>query len=209
MVTASVKDRLLARLVDFGVCLILILFVNITIPITFSLLYPSQYQNLVNFQEKLITSENGSDLEETFDKLSRQSECNYSDDNLKEMCRENQGYLIQMNIWSSFISFILTNSYFVLLTISSWQATLGKRLLNLKVVGASSKKVTLLEAFSRELFWILQGLFLTVSFLYDPFAELYVISWMVIGLSFSKAFFSQNKRMLHDYISYTKVLKIK
>jgi uncharacterized RDD family membrane protein YckC len=77
--------------------------------------------------------------------------------------------------------------YEALLTSSTWQGTVGKKLLNLKVIDEAGNRISFLRATGRH------------------FAKYYVSSILLIG--FIMAAFTDRKRALHDFIAGTLVKK--
>ena len=73
------------------------------------------------------------------------------------------------------------------LTSSTWQGTVGKKLLNLKVIDEAGNRISFLRATGRH------------------FAKYYLSSILLIG--FIMAAFTERKRALHDFIAGTLVKK--
>lgn len=78
--------------------------------------------------------------------------------------------------------------YEAVLTSSSWQATVGKRILGLKVVDGEGNRISFAKATGRFLAKIISGLILCIGFL--------MIFW------------TKRKRGLHDMIAETLVIKV-
>src|SRR5262249_34127583 len=77
--------------------------------------------------------------------------------------------------------------YEALLTSSTWQGTVGKKMLSLKVIDEAGNRISFLRATGRH------------------FAEYYLSSILLIG--FIMAAFTDRKRALHDFIAGTLVKK--
>lgn len=85
-------------------------------------------------------------------------------------------------------AFLIEWIYEAVLTSSSWQATIGKRILGLKVVDGEGNRISFARATGRFLAKILSGLILCIGFL--------MIVW------------TKRKRGLHDMIAETLVIKV-
>ncbi len=90
-------------------------------------------------------------------------------------------------LFSSFVLFAFHLLYFPMFHSSTWQATIGKKIMGLKLVGADYQSVSFLRCFGRELAKILSGLIL-------------LIGYMMAG-------WNSKKRALHDMIAKTYVIK--
>ncbi|MBL1376569.1 RDD family protein [Zobellella iuensis] len=77
--------------------------------------------------------------------------------------------------------------YFALLQSSPWQATLGKKLLGMKVTDAQGRRLSFVRASVRYLASLLSGALLMLGFLMIPF--------------------NRKKRGLHDFIAGTQVIR--
>jgi uncharacterized RDD family membrane protein YckC len=87
----------------------------------------------------------------------------------------------------SLISLAITVLYYTLLESSNLQASIGKLALGLVVVDESGQKLDFVKALVRNLCKI--------------------ISWMIIGIGFIMAGFTDKKQGLHDIIAKTLVVK--
>jgi uncharacterized RDD family membrane protein YckC len=85
------------------------------------------------------------------------------------------------------IIFILSWLYEAFLTSSSWQGTIGKRILGLKVVDEAGRPIGFGRATGRH------------------FAK--ILSSMLLGIGYIMAAFTDKKRALHDMIAGTVVMK--
>lgn len=86
----------------------------------------------------------------------------------------------------SFVSFIILLLYFALMESSNYQATLGKMILGIKVTDLNGEKISFGRALGRYLAKI--------------------ISWIIIGIGFIMAGFTEKKQALHDMIASTLVV---
>ncbi|WP_338469981.1 RDD family protein [Niallia sp. XMNu-256] len=85
------------------------------------------------------------------------------------------------------VSFIVTVAYFAGLHSSKWQATIGKRLLKLKVIDGNGNRIT---------FWRAFGRYVAMSFL----SGILCIGYIMVA-------FTEKKQGLHDLIASTIVIK--
>jgi len=85
-------------------------------------------------------------------------------------------------------AFLIEWIYEAVLTSSSWQATVGKRILGLKVVDGEGNRISFAKAAGRFFAKILSGLIFCIGFL--------MIVW------------TKRKRGLHDMIAETLVIKV-
>lgn len=76
-------------------------------------------------------------------------------------------------------------AYFALMEASTWQATLGKRALGIKVVDRSGARISVARASAR---------FFAAA-----------LSWLTLNLGHAMAGWTQDKRALHDYVAGTRV----
>jgi uncharacterized RDD family membrane protein YckC len=111
----------------------------------------------------------------------------------------------------SVIAFILGIIYFILPSFTKWQGTIGKKLLKLKIVNVRMRKISILQAFARESFWLISGLITILLVIYPGtfFANLYLISLILIVSDSLKVLFSNKKQTIHDNIADTYVVKTK
>ena len=80
---------------------------------------------------------------------------------------------------------LVAGAYFVLCESSSWQATLGKRLVGIKVVDADGRRIDR---------WRAIGRFLAAGF-----------SWLSLNIGHAMAAYPPQHRALHDYLAGTRV----
>jgi len=94
-----------------------------------------------------------------------------------------------VGIWIFILPIVLTEGwlYYALMESSSYQATLGKRALNLRVTGMSGERITFGTASARYFGRILSHLFL--------------------GIGFIMAGFTEKKQALHDMIASCLVIR--
>lgn len=90
-----------------------------------------------------------------------------------------------MLAWSSIAYVVLGGAYFSLCESSAWQATLGKRLLGIKVVHADGAPIGLGRALGR---FFAAGL-----------------SWLSLNIGHVMAAWTPERRALHDYVANTRV----
>lgn len=84
---------------------------------------------------------------------------------------------------------ILSTTYYIYFTASNWQATIGKKILGIKVVNKNMEKLSLKESLKRYI-----G---------------YYFSYISAGLGFLILFTNQQKQALQDKIAKTYVISVK
>jgi hypothetical protein len=93
--------------------------------------------------------------------------------------------LSSLLVFSSVAYVVIAGAYFALCESSVWQATLGKRLLGIKVVDADGARIGLERAFGR---------FFAAA-----------LSWLSFNIGHAMAACKPEHRALHDYIAGTRV----
>ncbi|HMB57298.1 MAG TPA: RDD family protein [Arenimonas sp.] len=96
--------------------------------------------------------------------------------------------LWQMTWLSTLLYMLCATIYFVGMEASPWQATLGKRLLGIRVVDMQGRRIGLWPALLR---CVVAG-----------------ISWLLLNLGHAMAAWTADKRALHDYAAGTRVENI-
>lgn len=99
---------------------------------------------------------------------------------------DSEGVIIGVLIVLILTNIILVALYYTLTTSSRMQGTVGKRLLNLRVVDAEGNRISAGRSFGRFLSYMLSGIF--------------YIGYIMVGIT-------PEKRGLHDYIAGTWVIK--
>lgn len=94
-----------------------------------------------------------------------------------------------VDVMDSFLSIIVWWIYFAVMNSSEWQATVGKRVVGLKVVDENGNRISFGRATGRYFAEILSGLIL-------------LIGYMMVG-------WTKRKQGLHDMIASTYVVKAK
>lgn len=100
--------------------------------------------------------------------------------------------------------FLISLAYYTYFTASAWQATLGKRMLNLYVARADKKALTPRDALERFLAFILPTLPVYTSFIPEKHAPVLVF-WLTM-VWFSPILFRPDRTGLHDRLCNTHVL---
>ncbi|WP_445488546.1 RDD family protein [Niallia sp. 03133] len=90
---------------------------------------------------------------------------------------------------TAIICLVVNALYFVIFQSSKWQATIGKKILGLKVMTVSGDKIS---------FWRSLGRYLLLSFLSG-----------ILFIGYLMAAFTEKKQALHDLIAGTVVMKTK
>ena len=96
-----------------------------------------------------------------------------------------QAVLMPVFIFSTVAYFVLAGAYFTMMESSRYQATLGKRLLGIKVTNANGEPIALSQSIGR---------FLAAS-----------LSWVTMNLGHALAAWTPERRALHDYLAQTRV----
>ena len=96
-----------------------------------------------------------------------------------------QAVLMPAFIFSTVAYFVLAGAYFTMMESSRYQATLGKRLLGIKVTNANGEPIALPQAIGR---------FVAAS-----------LSWVTMNLGHALAAWTPERRALHDYLAQTRV----
>ena len=128
-------------------------------------------------------------------------------------------YDINMNsVTINIVTTVLTISYFVVFTYFMNGQTLGKKLMNLKIVSTSKKKLTMNNYLVRGLLinTILMNV-LEVIFILGLNKQTYLkandiityIFGIIYIITFGMILFREDKRGLHDYLAGTKVISVK
>ena len=96
-----------------------------------------------------------------------------------------EAVLMPVFIFSTVAYFVLAGIYFSLMESSRYQATLGKRLLGIKVTNANGEPIALPQSIGR---------FVSAS-----------LSWVTMNLGHALAAWTPERRALHDYLAQTRV----
>ncbi len=207
---ASFSSRFFARTIDLLICLAISIFsVGILAQLIVFAFLPKDFDIYYNFQNTLIEYrlENPHSLS-TLEVTQKMIDCSFEDNFVKDQCLLAVDSQTKIHLIGAVISFILCNSYFVLLTISPLQGTPGKRLLGLRVLSDSGKKVNFLQSFTREFFWISQGLIQIFAIFYQTVNYLTLFILGVILFGTVKILFDKDELAIQDNISHTKVVKL-
>ena len=93
--------------------------------------------------------------------------------------------IVKLVVFSGLAYAIVGGAYFALCESSAWQATLGKRLIGIKVVADDGSRIGLGRAIAR---FFAAGL-----------------SWATLNVGHAMAAFTADRRALHDYLAGTRV----
>ena len=122
------------------------------------------------------------------------------------------------SITTTTVTTVLTISYFVVLAYFMNGQTLGKKLMNLKIVSASNKKLTMNNYLIRGLIIntilinvlsILSILVLNKQIYLKVNDAITYISGIIYIVTFGMILFRDDRRGLHDYLAGTKVVSVK
>jgi uncharacterized RDD family membrane protein YckC len=101
-------------------------------------------------------------------------------------------------------AFLCNLTYYTAFTGSRWQATPGKRLLNIYVIHANGRPMTHRDALERFLAYIMPSLPIYVSFL-DQNAAAILVVWLSI-FWFAPILFTPDRVGVHDRLCHTRVI---
>jgi len=207
---ASFWQRAIARAIDIIITGTLSLVISTTTLALIAISQPEIYENqqLLNqgiLQEKMKDS---TDFVQFLSFVATSTEnCSFEDQKYEDACKKIKNFQPVVIVVSSIISVIVTILYFVLLTASKLQSTLGKMLFRLKVVDARMGRISLVQAFAREIFGFLNTLLSVVSSFYPVFLPL------AAGIEYTALFenmvmvFNVKSQTIHDKIAQTFVVK--
>jgi uncharacterized RDD family membrane protein YckC len=183
---ASFWTRLLARLIDEALLLIVNLCLILIVASISLSLTDEGLSNSLNSIGSCVFESNSS-LQECVDDLS---------DNAKEAL-----FLL------SIIPAIVSVGYYFAGPLSVWQATLGKKLLGLKVVSQEGAPVSILQALTREIFFTLFKLSGPLIYIYPGVFETFNnLLLFIVLFDVFRILFRVNKAALHDSLSYSYVV---
>jgi uncharacterized RDD family membrane protein YckC len=104
---------------------------------------------------------------------------------LQPMLERTQTLLWQSMLFSTLAYVLVGGLYFVLMEASTWQATLGKRLVGIKVTDVQGQRIGVGRA---------AGRFFAAS-----------LSWLTLNVGHALAAWTPERRALHDYVAGTRV----
>ena len=210
MNNSGVFKRLFAFIIDMIIVSIIssIIYSGLNAIFNFKTTTTEKYVNSVEeitnkFNE--IDKDNPSDIEETYNLMSKFS----------KMTKENYKDITIEGVPNSLVNFVVIVLYFIVLAFYLKGQTLGKKLLNIRVVNNDNKPVTVNALVVRGI--ILYSLYTTIVDLIfvfildnDSYYKLHSvmsgISFTVMFISFIMIIFNKDKKGIHDLISKTKVV---
>jgi uncharacterized RDD family membrane protein YckC len=104
---------------------------------------------------------------------------------LQPLLERTQTLLWQSTLFSTVAYVVVGGLYFGLMEASTWQATLGKRMIGIKVTDTQGRRIGAGRAFTR---------FFAAS-----------LSWLTMNLGHALAAWTPERRALHDYVAGTRV----
>jgi uncharacterized RDD family membrane protein YckC len=172
----------------------------------------NDYTTLLNDKINNLVQNNSSfDLTDSIEQRAN-PDCNFlfgSNTENNDLCVKISSLNRQTVVISSIVLFVISVAYFILTALSKWQGSVGKKLFKIKVVNSNNQKVSLLQSFAREAFWIAQGLSNLIGIFYTQASLLYLILLSVIVIDALRINFSAKKQSIHDYLADTYVVKLK
>lgn len=203
--------RLIARLIDILLLAIVMGVVGSVVSVGLQAFYPNHTENERMLFEHIITDvQNSRDSQITtlLSNFARLYECDYANNSrLQQACEQVRSHQHTTQITMSFLSFIAYTLYFVLYTASSKQGTLGKQLLNIKVVDEAGNKVTYAQAAMREIFALGNYICNLLGYIIGIFNLLSIGFGLGSVVSTWFVLFDEKKQALHDKIAKTYVVR--
>jgi uncharacterized RDD family membrane protein YckC len=186
---ATSFQRFSARLIDLS----FVFFVSICL----SVLFIFTYLVTIDFNTLEQTSLNCSNL-------------SYQELQSKEICNDFIQRVESSIFWLFIILFVFYIMYFVLMPKTKLKSTFGKLAMKLRIVDDKlQNKVTLIQLFTREVFWILFWFFIFFSPIFPTFAQISTNIILIFLLVNSiKISFSQDKIGFNDTLSNTRTIKL-
>lgn len=126
-----------------------------------------------------------------------------------QTCRQVADFFRLNNLITGILTLSLSAFYHLLLPISNWQATLGKKILGLKIVNLQGQKITFIAAFARYSLWLVYNFSQMLIFsgiMQEFFLSLYTLISLVFLLSAMLIFLDSKQQGLHDKIAQTVVV---
>jgi uncharacterized RDD family membrane protein YckC len=211
-IPASFNRRLFARLVDnilYFVTLLLVLLVLSTGLGRY--IFPQDFNQYQVYADQLSTHLRTSDKSANDIFLESQN-CSFSSlsdqvKSLNQLCQNNRVYQIKIIYLSISIMFLVSTLYFVMSTSSKYSGTLGKILFKIKVVSNTNQRISLLQSFTREIFWILSGIAGIIAIYIPIFDTLRTLMLIFIIAESSRLVYSITRKSFHDEIAQTQVVR--
>jgi len=201
----SILRRLLARLIDLFIVYLLASSLSILIFGLLTISQPEKTKTYLSYvrANNLTSWEN---LEKNFSSSDNLIiNCPNSSD---ESCLVAREYLLNQILILSVSLLIAHVFYFCGMTKSRLANTIGKHWLGMQVVDQIGKTPSLIQLFTREIFFILWYISMIFSIFWLQLAVVENLLTFLILISVLKGSFSKDKITLHDQLAYTKVVKI-
>ena len=134
---------------------------------------------------------------------------------LAEQGAASGGMSVAMTVVVYVISFGVTWLYYALLESSSWQGTLGKKLLNIRLTDLDGDRISFGRATGRYLGKMLSGVLFFVVVIFasaiddNPLLLIFgmLLAFLVSLMAYAMAAFTEKKQALHDIVAGTLVLQ--
>jgi|GEM_PF-6155590 len=125
-----------------------------------------------------------------------------------KICRDFLDGFAQTAFYTTLIILVLTSLYRIILPMTGWQGTIGKRVMKLRIVDENNLKINWLQAFSRESFGIILLIIHLATIPIPQIATLFPILALVILQSGLQVIWSPNKQSTEDGIARTFVIQL-
>ncbi|MEI6729558.1 MAG: RDD family protein [bacterium] len=209
---ATFLQRLLARLIDN--LLYLVIFVLVLLLATFVLgkyIFPGDFNQYLKYSNQVSlylsnSSKSGNDV------FSAAQNCSFSDlsdsvTDLNQLCQNNKTYQVKIIYLTLWVMFVISNAYYIFFTASRLKATVGKIILQIKVVSDADTQITILQSVTREIFWILSGIAGLMAIYIRGVDTLQTLMFIFIISECTRVIFSNSHKNFHDTIAQTKVVR--
>ncbi len=200
---AGFTRRLAARIIDWFVVLIVAFVIGLPSSLIFASFRAEDFQAYTDWtlfnQDSLLSWESLAENEsDNF------FNCQSADD--EASCLRAESFAIDQAALILGIFILIQAVYFTLLTSSKFQATLGKRLLKVKVVDGIFERPSWWQALTREIIFLIFFLSLLLGLYQQNMQLVGVFLELTILASCLKIVFSSDKTAIHDNLAFTKVI---
>jgi uncharacterized RDD family membrane protein YckC len=206
---ASLKTRVLARIVDSIIFLFVSFFISLCSFFVFTLVSSQSLQDINTYQQEvnLLFIESLTQDPNTSN-LNREKIRNCDLQNLdKDICNQITQQINFENVVSLTVVFFLSTTYFTLLPLTKLQGTFGKKLFKIKIVSlVENSKLTFVQTLTREIFWILYSFSSILAVYFSFFYSIQTLLLVVISTSTLQIIFNYKHLSIHDRLAETQVI---